>query len=357
MNYQTLMDIISVTKRAPVLQTHEVVKNLYHLAKKTKNIDDFDVDESDEYKSLPSYKYYISIYKLANLFLEQSAFVGTSDDFHNLTVEFATHADYDYACKILEKGLSTFPRSVDLLADYLAYCTEICVQDDDFIEKGNKYYKVLESIDKSEWNWRAFSFTIDFLISKKEKENVINNNDNTIKNLVEEYKTRFPYDERSYIEEYRLLEKSDSDKLRCKAMLESVINGETKVKRAYRVAFKLANLYFEDKQYDEALKMVERYVIDSIDERPSSNRGIIYLLSALCKLSKFYSNHPEQNLTIDPNSSEGEFIKSIYSDFSSSKFDDTNSKYDRLLPLIQILNLQTKITNDYDDDANVSNVL
>jgi len=92
--------------------------------------------------------------------------IGDADDYHNLSVAYARNDMYDQACKVLNRGLMSMPFSVDLLADYIKYglfCgkEKLCAE----------YYARLQEIPRDRWNWRAYSFSIDYLLDQLNREN------------------------------------------------------------------------------------------------------------------------------------------------------------------------------------------
>lgn len=56
--------------------------------------------------------------------LRQPQISGSADAWHNLCVVLAQCDLYNLACITLERGLDFYPKSVDLLADYLQYGME-----------------------------------------------------------------------------------------------------------------------------------------------------------------------------------------------------------------------------------------
>ena len=101
--------------------------------------------------------------------LRQPQISGSADAWHNLCVVLAQCDLYNLACITLERGLDFYPKSVDLLADYLQYGME-CGQG----ERCKAVCKTLVKIPKSFWTWRGYRFLIGYetqlSLSGSEKE-------------------------------------------------------------------------------------------------------------------------------------------------------------------------------------------
>ena len=101
--------------------------------------------------------------------LRQPQISGSADAWHNLCVVLAQCDLYNLACITLERGLDFYPKSVDLLADYLQYGME-CGQG----ERCKAVCKTLVKIPKFFWTWRGYRFLIGYetqlSLSGSEKE-------------------------------------------------------------------------------------------------------------------------------------------------------------------------------------------
>ncbi len=220
---------------------------------------------------------------LADALLQCDNCIGTADSYHNVAVAYAREDAEDIACKILEKGLKQFPHSVDLLADYIKYiisCT-------DFNNALPKYDK-LATIPKNRWNWRAFTFSIDYLFARVEREELdeeaIESIIETICKLVEEYKKYLPYDEKAFLAEAEMQRQfNEHDKER--ATLKSAIE---QLKAAPKCLIRLADIQYERGDYAAALKLIDRCKRDAIEPQLGVNYGYTFYLSALCKIATLF---------------------------------------------------------------------
>ena len=96
------------------------------------------------------------------LFSCQDSLTGGADDFHNFTVSISKISnDNRSALQIAEEGLKLHGDNTDLLADAILYGRNCGERE----ECANWYNKLL-TIDKTAWTWRAFSFSIDFLLDE-----------------------------------------------------------------------------------------------------------------------------------------------------------------------------------------------
>ena len=152
------------------------------------------------------------LYQLAFKLLNQKKVYGSENDYHNFSLNYSKKDSYDIACRILQKGLEQFPRSVDLLSDFLqtgVNCNRI--------EECRMCYNTLLSIPKIRWSWRGFSFSIDYMLylccSLNEVE--LMEMKKSMISLADEYQSLFPADEDPYI---------------CKADIFSFFNDKNAVK-------------------------------------------------------------------------------------------------------------------------------
>ena len=127
--------------------------------------------------------------------LRQPQISGSADAWHNLCVVLAQCDLYNLACITLERGLDFYPKSVDLLADYLQYGME-CGQG----ERCKAVCKTLVKIPKFFWSWRGYRFLIGYetqlSLSGSEKE--LEKYKAEIDQLLKLYRQQFPDDEGSY---------------------------------------------------------------------------------------------------------------------------------------------------------------
>lgn len=223
-----------------------------------------------------------NFYFIVDKSLEMDVYIGSSADFHNIGVECARKKALDIACDFLEKGINYYPRSMDLLADYLQYGPN-CQRH----EKCERCCRVLRNIPKDQWTGRAFYFMVSYLLNSIERvENIdISQIKEETTCLVKEFQNYYPTDENGYLAELMVYEIFGEKRIQEKQMI--LQNALEKVKRAPKISLRLADMYYENMQLQDALIILKRCRHDSIEHQMSVNQGYLYYLEALCQLSLF----------------------------------------------------------------------
>ena len=108
-----------------------------------------------------------------------------ADDYHNRAVGYAREHRFAKAVQICEEGLFTYPDNVDLLADAVKYCAE----NGDKPRAQKHYEKLCAVIPRSRFNWRAFTFSLDYLMLDAEE------NESECRSLLEDYAKALPFEE------------------------------------------------------------------------------------------------------------------------------------------------------------------
>ena len=213
--------------------------------------------------------------------------IGSVDTIHNVSVVYARDGYYECACSVLKKGLdiNKYAKNKDLLADYLKYST--CSQQADF-DLAEEYYKRLLSIDKKRWNWRAFSFSIDYLLSFLDS---FDSDDEQILNeclqLAKEYKEKLGSSENGDKAYHALANVyfKDGNAAEGQKILRLAVEA---LKKAPMCALQLSEILFDNGMFDEAGKHIRRCISMNIDVDSSINMGYPYILSALCRIMSVY---------------------------------------------------------------------
>ncbi|MBR5539520.1 MAG: hypothetical protein IKU61_06440 [Clostridia bacterium] len=269
------------------------------------------------------------IEKLVKNITDQEFPAGEPMAFHNFSVTLATIELYKLACDVLDKGLAIFPMSVDLLADYLIYGID-CGR----YSECEKRYETLCMIDKSEWTWRAFSFSIAYIKRLRERTADAATRaeyKNTVETLAKEYKENLPYREDGY-RQYAELFSADPD--RELSLLCEVLENE-KIGACPASAFRYADILFEQKKYYQALLAVKRSREDAKAQMQGGiNEHYLSFLSALCKIA--IAEGEGRKLNADE-------VNDIYSDFEIALYGLTGDFRKTVRTRVQFLQKETKV--------------
>lgn len=262
---------------------------------------------------------------------------GDPMDFHNFAVVVAQVELYPLACDVLEKGLAVFPMSVDLIADYLVYGID-CGRYD----MCNRCYDALCTIDKSEWTWRAFSFSIAYIKRLRERSTDTETRaayKDALTKLAREYKKYLPHREDGY-REYATLFSSNPEK-ELKLLKEALEN--EKIGACPACAFRCADMLFEQKRYAEAMEAIERSRADAKAQMQGGiNEHYLSFLSGLCKIALADAEKREL--------AESEVLD-IYSDFDMALYGLGGDFRKTVRTRVQFLEKETKVrvSDEYDN--------
>ncbi len=326
------MNNISYEEFIKVVETEKTV-NLLDVDKITEQIilysDDFDEYENSNRKKL---------YHIASLFENKDlTFIGTADNFHNTAVSYAKHDLYDISCKILECGINKIPYSSDLLADYIKYGMS-CGQ----IEKCNVFFERLQNIPKERWSWRAFSFSIDYLLEKcnyigqQIELNNIKRKALSLADMLIDRKSgkldQAYFDKATIYREFAETE----EELRTLRLCMKSINSSPKC------ALRLADIAFEKGDYATAIENL-KHCCSRINPQPDIRNDYAFLLLGLSKTSALF----DKNKNFEGGEDD---ILSIYKDMHTALINGLVDIYKNTAnTIIKILSAQSGIKYPYDD--------
>lgn len=236
---------------------------------------------------------YSELHEIAELVLNNANMFGRAAEYHNLSAEYARHDDYYNAFRIVEKGLKQYPTSIDLLADaihYGSYCGKNA--------ECEKYKCEMKARPRGAWNWRAFTFLVNYLQEQAEMapiDRVMPLLDEALE-IATEYQRMLPLEEKGYIAEHevRILrqryirESTDPDAIKdaeeeysaAKSVLKKALNNDAVV--AVQCALSYADLVFEERQYEETIEVCSR-ALEYSETQPSARIPYFKYLSALSK--------------------------------------------------------------------------
>ena len=287
MKYETVIRNIELSKTATIAQVEEVVDEL--------------LKDDEEYQT----QNWDRLYSLLELFQKAEKYNGSQEQFHNFAVSLARADQYDLACDILIKGLDIFPRSMDLLADFLTYAIK-CNR----INEADEYYNRLLEIDISTWNWRAFDFSIDYLMAKLLYEQGVAQREmlnKKIDDLLRQFKRYHENDDRAYFAEYTVASQRNGETEAILKLKKFVDEGSSV---AARCTMKVAEYYFNNGQYEIAESYIKKCKTDVIATDFSIEPGYVYMLSAFCSMCRLYSDGID---TLEPEQLRLR-VKNIYKD-------------------------------------------
>lgn len=248
-------------------------------------------------------------------FVEQKTQVGNCDDFHNFAVLLGGNNYDSLACDVLDCALERFPMNVDLLADYLIYGIN-CGR----LEQCAACFATLETIERSDWTWRCFTFGITYMnrlwssiASTVEERNLYKKK---AAELARAYKKHLPYEEGGYRETAKLLAKKPEAMLK---LLNEALSNE-QLGACSSCAFEKAELLFKQKKYGEAREAIDRSLEDSINQTQGGvKENYLRFLRGLCDYALLLQGIRAGNPARE------ESVLSIYADFNKALRDlDTN---------------------------------
>ena len=193
-----------------------------------------------------------------------------ADDYHNKACDYARRGSTKQAAEVCLKGLKYFPMNVDLLADTIKYSS-----DSGDMKTAAKYYAILKkSIHFPRWNWRAYTFSIDYLLGENPTEN-----EAECRQLVEHYKEFIPHEEKACMAESEL-EMSVGNSERS---MEVLVDSITTRPNASQCALRLADMQMDRGMYEAVVDTANYGIAASAEAQPSINVTYLYYLRALAK--------------------------------------------------------------------------
>lgn len=276
---------------------------------------------------------YSKIKEIMDYVINSEHIAGSEDDYHNASVNLVRMDDYDNAVRLLEHGWKRYRKSTDILADLLEYGLK-CRKLSDI----RKYYEdELSKIDRKFWTWRAFHFSVDFLmkyIRYAESEEAYKFIITQIGGIISDYKKYKPNDERAYMIEHDFYELLNEHEAAQKVLEEALKS----LKICPQCALNYADNLFENGRYEECVPVLER-TVKMAEDQPSINIGYAYYILALSKEGVLRDKSKE--LTADN-------VKPIYDAYYSaivSLDDEMEQMKDQCFRRVSILERQSGIAS------------
>lgn len=206
---------------------------------------------------------------------------GSADHYHNYAVIFARESEFTLACDILLCGIKRYQVNVDLLADFLEYA--IKSSNDEHYKQCEAIFSCLQLRRPQFWNWRAYDFSIDYLLDKLDRGIGDPGEIHTkCLELAKEFQKRISDNELGFIAEANVHatfgEKTKQFLTLKKALTRSGLH-------AVQSAIALAEIYIRRNQPQEALNCVNRVLADLADINTRSTPARVYSLQIICKVA------------------------------------------------------------------------
>lgn len=211
------------------------------------------------------------------LFGAEAPLTGDSDDFHNFAVTVSKVAnDNKNAYAIVREGLKIHTVNSDLLADALMYGANAGEK-----EECEKWYNVLLGVDKSCWTWRAFSFTLTYLMDiYASSENSVATIDEILV-LAGEYQRYLPDCEDAWISLYRVYDKINQRAKGIEVLEEAI----AKFRFCPKCWLRYADIMVDDGEYEKAEPIIRKMLRNPITTE-HINTSYMYFLDGQCKMAR-----------------------------------------------------------------------
>lgn len=196
---------------------------------------------------------------------------GSADEFHNIVTHLIQNDVPDLAVLLVQKGIEKHPNNIDLYADLLSFLTKLGDYHNAALVKEMLF---TQFPDFQTWNWRAYTYVLNYFISFKPDDYYEKSN-----SLIKEFRSYHPYDERSYMAEYNLL-KANSKNDEAVGILETAI-GTLIV--APQCALTLSDEYLDRGEYKKAISACNKAVYCSAESQASVKISYIFYNRALAK--------------------------------------------------------------------------
>ena len=230
-----------------------------------------------------------------------------SDDYHNKAVGYARRNKCREAAEICQQGLRKFPFNVDLMADTIKYSSEA-----GDMQTANDHYTALKTkVPFRCWNWRAFTFSFDYLL----KADPIANADEC-RTIISQYKKYLPNEEKACVAESELESALGRPDVSMDVLKEAIRTHTN----ASQCALRLADMQMDCGLFEDVLTTTNYGIAASAEVQPSINVPYLYYIRTLAKdhllHKKVYEGKP---VTVDEVNALSEEYKLLASEFLELK--------------------------------------
>lgn len=197
---------------------------------------------------------------------------GSADEYHNLACEFGRNSLYNGGAYISSVGAQIYLNNVDLLADCIQFSSKS--QDWDIcINALNR----LNSIPRERWNWRAYTFVINYLSDRMEVEGNNKNAEMELLGYIDAYKSLD--DERAWKAEADYYIRHGNVDKAIMVLKECV----ERVRVVPQVCLSLSDLLLQKGEYSDVVKYSAIGVRSTAQDQPSASTGYLIYVCALAK--------------------------------------------------------------------------
>ena len=209
---------------------------------------------------------------------ENTEIAGSADSFHNFSITCVKISeDYLTAFEIVELGLKLHPSNTDLLGDAIKYGYKCGKR-----EHCEKYIRSLNSIDKTVWTWRAFSFSIDYILEYYASDDGISNmehSESELLALVKQYQERYPNIEDSYFSEFEIYNRLGK-KEKAISVLKKAMDTVAVCPKCW---LRYADEMVDSGNFSEAVKPIIK-LCKAANAADSVNISYVYYLKGICQM-------------------------------------------------------------------------
>lgn len=220
----------------------------------------------------------VLLMEISKVVLSDDSIVGDNADYHNLAATYARLDDYVSAYKIVAKGLKQFPYDVDLLADAVKYgskCGEIAIC--------KEYLSTLLERPFEYWNWRTFTFVIDFYLLSItwEDPNTIEETLKEALKIAKEYQRLSPTEERGFIAEAEIYLATSNIEDAIEVLKKAIYECPNIL--SPQCCIKYADILAERGEFEKVIEVCTKGLIVTAQDQPTARTGYFCYLSALAK--------------------------------------------------------------------------
>lgn len=208
--------------------------------------------------------------------IESNELLGEADHFHNLGTQLAKHHYTKEAVGICELGLTHFPNNIDLISCLTLYNAEV----GDF-NSAEIYAKKLHELDRKVWNWRAYTFYIDYC-------NCLRGTDKLQKLTMEcvaDYQRYLPTEEKAYVAAYQTYTKYGM----YEEGIEALRTAHDMLKVTPQCSTRLADYYLSIGEYELCIEAASKALIGNAQTQETVDTGAIYGMRGLAKDAQIHN--------------------------------------------------------------------